>query len=166
MAGYTSSFLSVDGELISANLFTQEYAALDTAFDATGGHTHDGTAANGALIAKISDTVNEVLCGTAKISLSTDVGAVKTLQLTVEDGAILPAVTADIDLGSAVLLFKDGYLTTLTLGATTAVDAILDDATMTANSATALVTQASVVTYIPAVIADSVIDGSSGNDYL
>jgi len=65
-----------------------------------------------------------------------------------------------------VLLFKDGYLTTLTLGATTAVDAILDDATMTANSATALVTQASVVTYIPAVIADSVIDGSSGNDYL
>jgi len=29
MAGYTSSFLSVDGELISANLFTQEYAALE-----------------------------------------------------------------------------------------------------------------------------------------
>jgi len=162
MAGYTSSFLSVDGELISANLFTQEYAALDTAFDATGGHTHDGTLGAGALIALVSDTVNSVVCGASKISLTAN----SALQLTIDDGAILPALTNDVDLGSDTLKFKDGYLTTIQLGATTAlVDAILDDATMTAPSATALVTQASVVTYIPTVIADSIIDGSSGNDY-
>jgi len=160
MAGYTDGFISANGELIDAALFSQEYAALGTAFDATTGHVHDGTAGEGALIPIISDSVNEVLCGTAKISLSTDVGSVKTLQLTVEDGALLPAVTNDIDLGSGALVFKDGYLTTLTL-AGYQVDAILNDALMAANSATALVSQASVVAFTSASISGAVLDGGS-----
>ena len=157
MAGYTNSFSSIDGELISANLFTQEYNTLESAFDATGGHTHDGTAANGALIAKISDTLNEVECGTAKISLSTDVASTKTLQLTIEDGVILPAVNNYIDLGSAGVKFKNGYLTTITLATGASADSILDDDTMAANSATALVSQASVVGYV----AGAVLDGGA-----
>lgn len=162
MAGYTSSFVSVDGELISANLFTQEYTALSTAFDNTGGHTHDGSVANGALIPKISDTLNAVECGTAKIALSTDVGSSKVLQLNIDDTGLIPAVTNHLDLGSDALKFKDGYLTTLKIGAANQVTAIDNDGTMAADSATSLVTQDSIVAYVPTVIADSTIDGGAG----
>jgi len=156
MTGYTDGFTDIDGDLITAPSFSQEYAAIGAAFDASTGHVHDGSLANGALIPLIADAqdLNEVICGSAKISFSTDVGSVKTLQITVEDGAILPGITNDIDLGSPVLMFKDGYLTTLAIGTGTIVDTILDDGTMTANSATALVTQQSIVAYTANVTID------------
>jgi hypothetical protein len=40
MAGYTNSFTALDGDLITAALFQNEYTALDAAFDETTGiHT-------------------------------------------------------------------------------------------------------------------------------
>jgi len=168
MAGYTNSFVSINGDLITAPLFDQEYSNLGDAFDLTGGHKHDGTATEGALIPLIASSFNEVLCDNVndRVTFSTNVGAVKTLQLTVEDGALLPAVTNDVDLGSVALMYKDGYitnglLTTLTLGATTQVNAVLNESDMISNSATSLVTQASLVTYTTTVVGGATIDGGA-----
>lgn len=112
MAGYTNSFTKVNGELIDAPTFQQEYTALGDAFDATAGHKHDGTAAEGPLIALIGASANEVLCDSVgdQIVFSVNVAATKTAQVSIADGAILPDTTNDIDLGSALLKFKDAHV--------------------------------------------------------
>ena len=155
----------------------------------------------------IADNVdlNEVLANVATntIDFAVNVGSVKTTQLSIADGAILPTTTNDIDLGGVGAEFKDvhsegtAFLTliessglanlnggievdngavvftvdsatgnvavngTLNIQASIAVDSVLDDGTMAANSATALVTQASVVTYVSTEITNATLDGGS-----
>jgi len=158
MAGYTEGFTSVDGEVITVNLFEQEYTAIEAAFDNSTGHTHDGTVGNGAYIPVIADTadLNEVRINGIgdEIVFSINDTGVKTSQLTIVDGAILPTLTNDIDLGSSGARIKDVYvagtsnLAILALASGVVVSSILDDDTLTANSDTALVTQQSVKAYV------------------
>ena len=57
-AGYTrqSSSEIVDGEVINAADFNNEFAALVTAFAASTGHSHDGTSAEGGNVTKLLGT--------------------------------------------------------------------------------------------------------------
>ena len=57
-ATYTrqSSTEIVDGEVINAADFNNEFAALVTAFAASTGHTHDGTTAEGGPVTKLLGT--------------------------------------------------------------------------------------------------------------
>jgi hypothetical protein len=90
MAGYTrQSLSSIDtGLVIEATDLNDEYNAIETAFNATSGHNHDGTAANGAPITKVGPTQDVVISTTA----------------------VTPKTTNTVDIGAASLKFKDLYL--------------------------------------------------------
>jgi len=56
MAGYTRQDTTgqlANGNPIDADLFNDEYDAIESAFNASTGHTHDGTAGGGAPIESI-----------------------------------------------------------------------------------------------------------------
>ena len=116
MAGYTRQSTIADGNVIDAVLFNDEFDKLLAAFVATSGHKHDGTAAEGAVIPLIGDTgvatpLNKILIDTTNNHLEfyTDVSSAAVQQLRIEDGAIVPILDNDIDLGTSSLEFKDGH---------------------------------------------------------
>ena len=76
-----------NGQPIDADLFNNEYNAIETAMHASTGHNHDGTAGGGATINKLGSS-NE---------------------LEVESGAVFPKVNGLIDNGKTGLRWKDGY---------------------------------------------------------
>ena len=90
MAGYTRQSASniVDDGVINASDFNDEYNAIETAFNASTGHVHDGTAANGARILEIGPSGDFTVSGTS----------------------VLPLTTNTLDIGSASVQFKDMYL--------------------------------------------------------
>ena len=53
---YTRQSSFTDGDVITADLFNNEYDQLLAAFAASTGHTHDGTAAEGGPITKLLGT--------------------------------------------------------------------------------------------------------------
>ena len=53
---YTRQSTFTDGDVITADLFNNEYDQLLAAFAANTGHTHDGTAAEGGPITKLLGT--------------------------------------------------------------------------------------------------------------
>ena len=53
MAGYTRQSTYTDGDIIDASDSNDEFDQLLAAFNASSGHTHDGTAAEGAAITKL-----------------------------------------------------------------------------------------------------------------
>ena len=75
-----------DGDTINAALFNDEYDQLVSAFS-TSGHTHDGSAGEGAPITKLGPTQDVV----------------------VSSSAITPKTNNTVDLGSSSLKFKDAY---------------------------------------------------------
>lgn len=91
MAGYTRNDTSnniADGNVINASDLDGEFDALVAAFEAATGHTHDGTAANGAPITKVGPAQD----------------------LVVSTGAITPKTDNTVDLGSSSFEFKDLYI--------------------------------------------------------
>tara|TARA_B100000927_G_scaffold282284_1_gene268739 strand:+ start:127 stop:591 length:465 start_codon:yes stop_codon:yes gene_type:complete len=76
-----------NGNPIDADLFNNEYNALESAMNASTGHNHDGTTGGGATINKIGPS-NE---------------------LEVESGAVFPKVNDLIDHGKTGLRWKDAY---------------------------------------------------------
>jgi len=151
MAGYVRNDTLdniADGNIINAADLDGEFDALQTAFNASTGHTHDGTAANGAPITKVGPTQDIV------VSVS----------------AVVPKTTNTMDLGSNTFQYKDLYVDgtanidslTLTSGATAT--AILDEDDMASNSATALATQQSIKAYVDAQVTaqDLDIQGDTG----
>lgn len=91
MAGYIRQDVTnniADGNVINAADFDLEYDAIEAAFHATTGHTHDGTAAEGAPITKIGPTQDVV----------------------VSASSVTPKTDNTVDLGSAALEFKDLYI--------------------------------------------------------
>lgn len=91
MAGYIRQDTTnniADGNIINASDFDNEYNAIEAAFHATTGHTHDGTAAEGAPITKI---------GPAQDVIASAV-------------ALTPKVDNTIDLGSATFEYKDLFI--------------------------------------------------------
>ena len=116
MAGYTrqSAAQIVSGEVISAAPLNAELNQVLNAFNNSTGHSHDGTAAEGPPIDRVADADqrNMVLVDTANnhIEFYNEVGGAATQQLRIQDGAVVPITTNDIDLGTASLEFKDMFI--------------------------------------------------------
>lgn len=89
MAGYTRQAAAniATGSVIDADDFNDEYNQIQSAFNASTGHTHDGTAAEGA--------------GIEKIGPSQDVVATASV--------LRPKTTNTIDLGTTALQYKDAF---------------------------------------------------------
>ena len=114
MAGYSarqSSFTT--GDTITAAHSNDEFNQVLAAFNATTGHTHDGTAGEGGPITSIrdADSLNKVLVDSTNNHLEfyVEVSSAAVQQFRVQDGAIVPITDNDIDLGTSSLEFKDGY---------------------------------------------------------
>ena len=168
MAGYTarqSTYTS--GDTILAAHTNDEFNTILASFDATTGHSHDGSAGEGAFVPLIadSDANNKLSVDTAnnRLGLFVEVTGSPVEQLRFQDGAIVPVTTNDIDLGTSSLEFKDGYFDgTITVDGlslpTTTITDILDEDTMSSNSDTALATQQSIKAYVDAQVTASDLD--------
>ena len=112
MTGYTRKDTTnniADGNIINADDLDNEFDGVQAAFHASTGHTHDGTAAEGAAITKVGP-VQDVLITTA---------------------AIYPKTTNTVDLGTSSLKYKDAFIAgNETVGGTLAVTGV---ATLTAQ---------------------------------
>ena len=89
--GYTRNDTSnniADGNIINASDLDGEFDAVESAFNSSTGHTHDGTAAEGGAI--------------------TVVGPVQDLVVSATE--VKPKTTNTLDLGTSGLLYKDAYL--------------------------------------------------------
>ena len=114
MAGYSSRQSTfTTGDTILAAHSNDEFNQLLAAFNATTGHTHDGTAGEGGPITSIRDanTLNRVLVDSSNNHLEfyVNVSSSSVQQLRIQDGAIIPITTNDIDLGTSSLQFKDAF---------------------------------------------------------
>jgi len=77
-----------DGNIIDAADLDNEFDSIAAAFVAATGHTHDGTAANGAPVTRVGPAQDIV----------------------VSTGAITPKTDDAVDLGSVTFQFKDAYI--------------------------------------------------------
>lgn len=89
MAGYTRQAAAniTTGSVIDADDFNDEYNQIQSAFNASTGHTHDGTAAEGAPITKVGPSQDLVI--TASV--------------------VRPKTNNTLDLGTTSLNFKDAF---------------------------------------------------------
>ena len=110
MAGYTRQAAAniTTGSVIDADDFNDEYNQIQSAFNASTGHTHDGTAAEGAPIEKIGPS-QDVVCTAATLR---------------------PKTTNAIDLGTTALQYKDAFFDGTVKTDTLTVD---ENATITGN---------------------------------
>ena len=170
MAGYTrqSSAEIADTLTIEAVDLNNEFDKLVAVFNngpgVGGGHKHDGTAAEGPVIELIGDAglttpLNKILVDTANkhIEFYTDVSSAAVQQVRIQDGAIVPILDNDIDLGTASLEFKDGFfdgtvnLDTLVIGTSTGVTSVDTDLTSASASDDTLASAKAIKTYVDAV---------------
>jgi len=170
MAGYTrqSSAEIADALTIEAVDLNNEFNKLVTAFNngpgAGGGHKHDGTAAEGPVIELIGDAglttpLNKILVDTTNkhIEFYTDVSSAAVQQLRIQDGAIVPILTNDIDLGTASLEFKDIHIDgtanidTLVIGTSTGVTSVDTDLASVSASDDTLASAKAIKAYVDAV---------------
>ena len=77
-----------DGNIINASDLDLEFDGLQSAFDNTSGHTHDGTDGEGAPIEKVGPAQDIVITATA----------------------LRPKTDNTVDLGTSLLEFKDLYI--------------------------------------------------------
>ncbi len=119
MAGYTRQNAAdiTPGATVRAAPINSELNQVVDAFHNSTGHKHDGTTAEGPVIALIGDAGeatpnNKVVIDTAnnQIEFSIEVSNTSTEQLIIKDGVIEPTTDDDIDLGSSSKQFKDLYL--------------------------------------------------------
>ena len=177
MAGYTRQSSLNNGDTITAALFNNEYNQLLAAFNNTTGHKHDGTPAEGPVIALIGDAglstpLNKIQIDTTNdtIDFSIDVSGTSTEQFNVQDGAIVPTTDNDIDLGTSSLEFKDAYfdgtvtLDGLVIGSATSITDVDTDLTSVSGSDDTLASAKAIKTYVDAQVTASDLDfsGDSG----
>jgi len=170
MAGYTRQSTFADGDIIQAADFNDEYNQLVNAFDNTTGHSHDGTSGEGPVIGLIGDPgvatpINKVVVDDTnnRVGVFVDAGGLGSSveQVRIQDGAVLPVTTNDIDLGSPSLEYKDGYFAgSLTVGGVSvgggaSIGTILDEDNMVSDDDTALATQQSIKAYVDAQAAET-----------
>ena len=141
MAGYSARQSSyTTGDTITAAHSNDEFNQVLAAFNATTGHTHDGTAGEGGPITSIRDanTLNKVLVDSTNNHLEfyVNVSSSSVQQFRVQDGAIVPITDNDIDLGTSSLEFKDLFIDGTANVDTLAADAIsLGGTTITSTAA-------------------------------
>src|SRR6056300_1759245 len=163
MAGYsTRQSTYTTGDVISAADTNDEFNQLISAFNASTGHTHDGTAGDGGPVSVLRDSnsYNRILLDDSNNHLEfyVNVSSSSVQQLRIQDGAIVPITDNDIDLGTSLLEFKDLHLDgtanvdALAMPTTTVTD-ILDEDNMSSDSATAIATQQSIKAYVDTQVA-------------
>ena len=141
MAGYSARQSSyTTGDTITAAHSNDEFNQVLAAFNATTGHTHDGTAGEGGPVTSIRDanTLNRVLVDSTNNHLEfyVNVSSSSVQQFRVQDGAIVPITDNDIDLGTSSLEFKDLFIDGTANVDTLAADAIsLGGTTITSTAA-------------------------------
>jgi len=177
MAGYTRQSSINDNDTITAAIFNNEYNQLLAAFNNATGHKHDGTAAEGPVIALIGDAglttpLNKIQIDTANdtIDFSIDVSGTSTEQFNLQDGAIVPASNNDIDLGTSSLQFKDAFfdgtvtLDGLTIGSATSITDVDTDLSSVSGSDNTVASAKAIKTYVDAQVTASDLDfsGDSG----
>ena len=173
MAGYTRQSSYTDGDIINAADSNDEFDQLVNVFSNTTGHKHDGTAAEGPVIGLIGDPgvatpKNKVVVDDTnnQVEVSIDVAGTSTEQFIIKDGVIEPTTDNDIDLGASGKEFKDlyidgvAYVDSIAMPTTTVTD-ILDEDTMSSNSAAALATQQSIKAYVDAQVTAQDLDFSA-----
>ena len=166
MAGYVrkSSAEIQDVLTIEAVDLNNEFNELVAAFSNATGHKHDGTAAEGPVIPVIGDAgvatpLNKILVDTTNKHLEfyTDVSSAAVQQVRIQDGAIVPILTNDIDLGTASLEFKDIHIDgtasidTLVIGSSTGVTSVDTDLTSASASDDTLASAKAIKTYVDSV---------------
>ena len=90
MAGYTRQDTAnniANGSVIDADDLDGEFNAVENAFNASSGHSHDGSSGQGAPVTKVGPG-QDIIVGTS---------------------TLLPKANNIIDLGSSAAQFKDGY---------------------------------------------------------
>jgi hypothetical protein len=90
MAGYTRQDTAnniANGSVIDADDLDGEFNAVESAFNASSGHSHDGSSGQGAPVTKVGPG-QDIIVGTS---------------------TLLPKANNIIDLGSSAAQFKDGY---------------------------------------------------------
>ena len=175
MAGYIRQSSISNGDIVTATVFNNEYDALAAAFSNSSGHKHDGTAAEGPVIALIGDAglstpLNKIQIDTTndEIGFYVDVAASSVEQFKVLDGGIVPIITNDIDLGTSSLQFKDAYfdgnvtLDGLTIGSATSITDVDTDLTSVSASDDTLASAKAIKTYVDAQVGGADLD-FSGN---
>lgn len=173
MAGYTRKSVLANNDIIEALDFNNEYNQLLAAFNATSGHKHDGTAAEGPVIALIGDAglttpLNKIQIDTTndEIGFHIDVSGTSTEQFKLLDGAIVPITTNDIDLGTSSLQFKDAFfdgtvtLDGLTIGSATSITDVDTDLTSVSGSDDTIASAKAIKTYVDAQVTASDLDFS------
>lgn len=173
MAGYIRKSVLANNDIIEALDFNNEYNQLLAAFNATSGHKHDGTAAEGPVIALIGDAglttpLNKIQIDTTndEIGFHIDVSGTSTEQFKLLDGAIVPITTNDIDLGSSSLEFKDAFfdgtvtLDGLTIGSATSITDVDTDLTSVSASDDTVASAKAIKTYVDSQVTASDLDFS------
>ena len=173
MAGYIRQSSLNNGDTITAALFNNEYNQLLAAFNASTGHKHDGTAAEGPVIALIGDSgvitpLNKIQIDTVndEIGFHIDVSGTSTEQFKLLDGAIVPIIDNDIDLGTSSLEFKDAFfdgtvtLDGLVIGSATSITDVDTDLTSVSASDNTLASAKAIKTYVDAQVTASDLDFS------
>ena len=173
MAGYVRQSTIADGNTIDASLFNNEFDALLAAFVNTTGHKHDGTAANGPVIGLIGDAglatpLNKINIDTTNkhLEFNINVGGNSVEQFRLQDGAIVPITTNDIDLGTSSLQFKDGYfdgnvtLDGLVIGSATAITDVDTDLSAVSGSDDTVASAKAIKTYVDAQVGGADLDFS------
>ena len=163
MAGYSarqSTFTT--GDTITAAHSNNEFNQLLAAFNASTGHTHDGTAGDGGPVKAIRDSsnFNRVLIDDSNNHLEfyVNVSSASVQQFRLEDGAIVPITNNDIDLGTSSLQFKDAFfdgtvtLDGLTFGAV-ALTSVDTDLSSVSGSDDTLASAKAIKTYVDAQVA-------------
>jgi len=115
MAGYSARQSTyTTGDTIAAADTNDEFNQLLAAFNASTGHTHDGTAGDGGPVTTLRDSngYNKVLIDNTNdhVEFYVNVSSSAVQQFRLQDGAIVPITDNDIDLGTSSLEFKDLYL--------------------------------------------------------
>ena len=175
MAGYIRQSSINDGDTVTASLFNNEYNQLLAAFNASTGHKHDGTAAEGPVIALIGDSglstpLNKIQIDTTndEIGFHIDVSGTSTEQFKLLDGGIVPIINNDIDLGTSSLQFKDAFfdgtvtLDGLVIGSATSITDVDIDLNAVSASDDTVASAKAIKTYVDAQVTASDLD-FSGN---
>ena len=171
MAGYSARQSTyTTGDTIAAADTNDEFNQLLAAFNASTGHTHDGTAGDGGPVTTLRDSngYNKVLIDNTNnhVEFYVNVSSSAVQQFRLQDGAIVPITDNDIDLGTSSLEFKDLHLDgtanidaasidSLSLASGASVTAINDEDNMSSDSATALATQQSIKAYVDSQVGAS-----------
>ena len=116
MSGYTRQSAAdiVPTAIVRSAPVNTEFNAIRDAFDTTVGHKHDGSTGEAAYVPLIgdADARNKVAVDTAnnRVGVFVEVSSSAVEQVRVQDGAIVPVTTNDIDLGTTSLEFKNIYI--------------------------------------------------------